>query len=495
MRFNPLLVVALAVTGAIAVWGIVDTAGLAALAETTVQTLFVSRGWFIMLTASFLLLLALGLALSPYGRIRLGRDDEEPEFGTISWLTMLFAAGMGVGLLFYGAAEPLTHFALAERYEPGFRAAQQARFVTTFHWGLHAWAIYGTTALVIAYFVFRHDTASLISAPILRVFGRGALARGVGWLADLTAIVAIAIGVAGSIAMGVFQVDGGLRFLLGLEEGLPSLPLVVFAAMCAAFILPLLVELGRGMALLSNTAMALALALMLFVLVTGPTSYLMSAITEGLGEYAWNVVPHGFATFTFFDENVEGWFRQWTLNYMAWWLAWGPFVGVFIARISRGRTIREFVVGVLGVPTLFSLVWFGVFGGLGFFGVLRAELPVLDVLQADFNATIFYLLGQLPLPWLTGLVVVIAAFLFIVSSVVSAAFVLGMFSGGGDPDPAVRVKVAWGVLLAALGLVMILSGSIDAVRSIISLGAMPFLFVVHLLVASFVRALAVERAP
>jgi glycine betaine transporter len=490
---NPLLLVALAVTGGIAAWGVIDNTGLAALSATTVATLFASRGWFIMLTVSLLLLVAIWLALSPYGRIKLGRDDEEPEFDTISWLTMLFAAGMGVGLLYYGAAEPVSHFILIDEYVSGPEAAERARFMTNFHWGLHAWAIYGMTALVIAYFGFRKGCANLISAPIQRVFGQRAWTLVVGWLADLSAIVAIAIGVGGSIAMGVFQVEGGVASLFGLgpERG-GWLPLAIFALMCVAFVLPLLVDLSKGMALLSNIAMALAVALMLFVVIVGPTSYMMSGVVGGIGQYFWNVLPHGFATFTFFDENVEGWFQSWTLNYMAWWLAWGPFVGVFVARISRGRTIREFVVGVMVVPTLFSMIWFGVFGSLGFYGILRTELPILEVVETNINETIFFVLDQLPLSFLTTLVVVIAAFLFIVTSVVSAAFVLGMFSTGGDPDPAVKIKVIWGILLAALGLVMLLSGSIDAVRSIISLGAMPFVLVIHLLVAAFLRALVKE---
>jgi len=325
--------------------------------------------------------------------------------------------------------------------------------VTSFHWGLHAWAIYGMTALVIANFGFRRGCPSLIGAPLKHVFGTNRVTGTVGWLSDLAAIVAIAIGVAGSVAMGVFQLEGGVARLLGIEDRGQWLALVIFACMGAAFILPLLVDLGKGMALLSNTAMLLAVALMVYVLLAGPTSYIMSGIMSGivgcLGDYAAGVIPHGFRTFTFADMRVEGWFRDWTLNYMAWWLAWGPFVGVFVARISRGRTIREFGLGVMFVPTLFSIFWFGVFGNVGFYAILRTDLPVLEVVETDLNETIFFLLDQLPVPALTTLAVVPAAFLFIVTSVVSAAFVLGMFSTGGDPNPAVRIKLIWGVLPAS----------------------------------------------
>lgn len=490
---NPLLLTALVLTGAIAAWGIIDNTGLAELASSAVSTYFTSRGWFIMLTASMMLLFGIGLAVSPYGRIKLGADDDEPEFDTVSWLAMLFAAGMGVGLLYYGAAEPLTHYALASQFVEKPIAAQEARFITNFHWGLHAWAIYGMTALVIAYFGFRKGCANLVSAPLQRVFGRNRVTVAVGWLSDLSAIVAIAIGVAGSVAMGVFQVEGGVAKLLGLTDTSGWLALVVFSVMCVAFILPLLVDLSKGMAMLSNIAMGLAVLLVVYVLLAGPTSYMMGGILGGIGDYFARVIPQGFQTFTFFDDEIGGWFQGWTLNYMAWWLAWGPFVGVFVARISRGRTIREFVIGVMLIPSLFSIFWFGVFGSIGFYAALRTDIPIVQEVQANFNESIFFLMSLLPLSTVTTAVIVAAAFLFIVTSVVSAAFVLGMFSTGGDANPSVRIKLIWGVLLAALGLVMILSNSIDAVRSLISLGAMPFVFIVHLLMVSLYRALREEK--
>ena len=490
---NPLLAIALALTGAVAIWGMVDTAGLAAFASGLVAVLFTSRGWFIMLTVSAFLIVSIWLALSPYGRIVLGHDDEKPEFSTISWLTMLFAAGMGVGLLYWAAAEPITHFALIRDYETDARAAASARFVTNFHWGLHAWAVYAVTALVIAYFGFRKGCPSLISAPIQKVFGVVAWTRVVGWFSDLMAIVAIAIGLGGSIAMGVFQVQSGVETLLGLEQPGLALSLSVFAVLCLCYVPPLAVDLGRGMALLSNIAMAISALLLVFILLAGPTHFIMNGIVESIGEYFSSVVPHGFATFTFFDERVAGWFQSWTLTYMVWWLAWAPFVGVFIARISRGRTIRQFILGVVLVPSLFSIFWFGVFGGLGFHEMLRGDAPLMEVVQNNLDNTTFFLLGALPLSGLTSAATILAAFLYIITSVVSAAFVLAMFSTGGDLNPSVKVKLMWGVILGALGLVMILSNSIDAIKAIIALGAMPFVFIVLLLMVCLLKALKSEH--
>ena len=272
-----------------------------------------------------------------------------------------------------------------------------------------------------------------------------------------------------------------------------GLTLGIFVVLCLSYILPLTVDLGRGMAMLSNAAMAVAGGLMIFILLAGPTHYLMGGIVEAFGEYFSGVWAHGFRTFTFMDERIGNWFQSWTLTYMVWWLAWAPFVGVFIARISKGRTIREFLCGVILVPTAFSILWFGVFGGVGFYGALNYDIPILDVVKNNVSGVTFYVLGFFPLGSITVAAVVVAAFLFIVTSVVSAAFVLGMFSTGGDLNPSVRVKLVWGAILGALGLVMILSGSIDAVKSIIALGALPFVFIVLLLVVCLLKALRSER--
>ena len=493
MFSNPMLLVALAITGAVAVWGIVDTAGLAAFAAELVSLQFQSRAWFIMLAVSFMLITCLCLALSRYGRIKLGKDDDVPEFSTVSWLTMLFAAGMGVGLLYWGTAEPMTHYLMISDYEDPRKAASLALFVTNFHWGLHAWAIYALTGLVIAYFGFRRGCPSMVGAPIVKVFGANPLTRTVAWLSDLMAIVAIAIGLGGSVAMGVFQVKEGVDVLFGLEDTGLGLTLGIFVVLCLSYILPLTVDLGRGMALLSNIAMIVAGGLMIFILLAGPTHFLMGGIVQAAGEYFSGVWTQGFRTYTFMDDKVGNWFQSWTLTYMVWWLAWAPFVGVFIARISKGRTIREFLCGVILVPTIFSILWFGVFGGVGFYGALELDVPILDVVQNNVSGVTFFVLDKFPLRFLTIAAVVAAAFLFLITSVVSAAFVLGMFSTGGDLNPSARIKLIWGVILGALGLVMILSGSIDAVKSIIALGALPFVFIVLLLVVCLLKALKSER--
>lgn len=484
-----LLTASLSLCAVIGLWGVADPASLLAIASTIVDRYFVSRGWFVMLSVTMMLLFCLGLTFTRVGDIRLGADTDRPEYSTSTWIAMLFAAGMGVGLLFWAVAEPLTHFHFALEALPPPIAAEQALLAANFNWGIHAWAIYGTTALTIAYFSFRRGTPMLVSAPVKNLFPGESWANAVGWFSDFMAIAAIAIGVAGSVAMGVFQVADGISVLFGTEAASPVLVGVVFALMIAAYVPPLLVDLGAGMAKLSNFAMALAIGLVAYTVILGPSEYLMNSIVGGIGNYVSVVIPRGLQTFTFYGNETSKWFQDWTLTYMVWWIAWGPFVGVFVARISKGRTIREFVLGVLIGPTLFSTIWFGAFGGIGVYEALNGSGELLAMTQTNVERMTFALLERLPLAKLTTLATVLAAFLFIVTSVVSAAFVLGTFSTGGDPNPSAKVRLIWGGLLGVLGAAMILSGSMQAVKTLIALGALPFVFITVLLLACLVRAL------
>ncbi|MCA1243193.1 BCCT family transporter [Stappia stellulata] len=489
-----LLFCSLSSISVIGIWGVVDAESLVSIASSIVDQYFRSRGWFLMLTVSGMLLFCFALAFSRYGEIRLGTDDDRPEFSTPSWIAMLFAAGMGVGLLFWAVAEPLIHFEFARNFVIEPAAAERALVTTIFHWGIHAWAIYGTTALVIAYFAFRRGTPMLVSAPITYLFPRERWARGLGWMSDFMAIVAIAIGVGGSIAMGVFQVADGIDVLVGGTGPGAMLVGAVFVAMVAFYLPALMIDLGSGMSKLSNLAMLIAIALVVFVVIFGPTQFLLNSVLGSFGQYLTDVVPRGLQTFTFFGDEVAQSFADWTLTYMVWWIAWGPFVGVFVARISRGRTIREFVFGVLIGPTLFSVIWFGVFGGIGLYETIQGAGELAAMAATNAERATFALLERMPFSTVTTLATIVAAFLFIVTSVVSAAFVLGTFSTGGDPDPKPRIRLVWGVLLGVLGYAMILSGSMDAIKKLIALGALPFVFITVLLMVCFVRALGEETS-
>jgi len=488
-----LLTCSIGLCAVVGVWGVIDPEGLQAIAREIVDQYFISRGWFVMLSVTIMLLFCLGLTFSRFGDIRLGADDDRPEYSTPTWIAMLFAAGMGVGLLFWAVAEPLTHFAFLKDKTSVPEAADFALLATNFNWGIHAWAIYGTTALAIAYFSFRRGTPMLVSAPIKSLFPGERWASLIGWFSDFMAIAAIAIGVGGSIAMGVFQVADGVSVLAGTQTAAPWLVGLIFIVMVIAYIPPLMVDLSTGMAKLSNIAMSLAIALVAYTVIMGPTEFLMNSVIGGIGMYIADVIPAGFRTFTFYGDEIGRWFQDWTLTYMVWWIAWGPFVGVFVARISKGRTIREFVLGVLIGPTLFSTIWFGAFGGVGIFETLNGKGELLALTQTNVERMTFALLDRLPLATLTTLSTILAAFLFIVTSVVSAAFVLGMFSTGGNQNPSTKIKVIWGGLLGILGAAMILSGSMSAVRTLIALGALPFVFITMLLLVCLIKALILDN--
>ena len=486
-----LIAASLLITAFFALWGVIDPQGMAAWARTVTTRAFESRGWFIMLTVTAILVGCILLAVSRFGRVRLGPDDSKPEFSTLSWLAMLFSAGMGVGLLFWGVAEPVSHHIFISEFQPPREAAVSALFVTNFHWGMHAWAIYAATGLAVAYFGFRRGEGTLISGAFLNTFPDDRWAGVVGWLANLVAIVAVAIGVAGSVAMGVFQVERGAQEVVGAAPG--ELTMFVFALLFVGWMVPLMVDLRRGMAVIANATMLGAVALMLFILLAGPTHYMMNSITESVGIYLWNAFEHGLRLFTFGDWRTREWFREWTLTYMVWWIAWAPFVGVFIARISRGRTIREFVLGVILVPTVFSVMWFGVFGGAAFNLIFDRLSNLSFIVENDLEAALFHMLSVYPLGAVTRVVAAVIAFLFVITSVVSASYVLAMFTSDGDPDPRVRLKLTWGALLGALGLAMVLSGGIEAVRAVTALGAMPFVFIILMLGVCLIRSLKREE--
>jgi choline/carnitine/betaine transport len=486
------LLISLPLCAGVAGWGIADPAGLAAWAGRVTGTAFSALDWLYMLWVTGLLVLAAWLALGRHGRVKLGRSDEVPEFSTPSWLSMLFAAGMGVGLLFWGVAEPVLHFDGAPGAEAGSQAAaRQALAVTLFHWGFHAWAIYGMTALALAYFAFKRG-GSFMPGAGLRAEIPGRWVQAAAEAANITAIVAIALGVAGSIAMGVFQLQRGLFVLVETDPEALWISGALLLGLVVCYALPLVLPLDQGVKWLSNANMALAVALLLVLLLAGPTAFLMRGFVTTAGDYLTRLVGLSFQLFTFEGGEVAGWFQGWTLTYFFWWIAWAPFVGVFIARISRGRTIRAFIAGVILVPTVFSIFWFAVFGGFGLYEELYGLGGVVEMVRYDVSIALFTLLERLPYAGVLNATAMVLAFVFLVTSVVSAAFVLGMLSGQvANPDR--RSKLAWGLVLGLLGAAMIVSGDIQAVRALAVLGAIPFAAVMVLQIVALLRALRFDE--
>src|SRR5918998_1701518 len=429
--------IAAVLSAAFVAWGVLGTESLAAVFDAGLWGFLVPNfGWVFILSSFGFLAFAVYLAFSRYGKVRLGAQDEQPEFSTVSWVAMMFSAGMGIGLMFFGVAEPLSHmgappFGLAEPNTRG--AAQVAMQYTYFHWAFHPWAIYAIMGLALAYFTFRKGLPNLVSTafyPLLgdRVYGP------IGKTIDILAIFATLFGSATSLGLGALQINQGLNAMFGFggREAV-GLAIVVIAILTAGFILSAISGVHKGIQWIANTNMVLAVFLLVFVFLLGPTVFILNTLTESIGDYLFNLIPMSFRAGAFSDADfVSGW----TVFYWAWWISWAPFVGTFIARISRGRTIREFVVGVILAPSVVSFVWFSVLGGAAINLQLTGAASNLSTLAgANQPAALFATLQQFPLFWLTAMISIILIALFFISGADAASMGMGMLTSGGDLHP------------------------------------------------------------
>ncbi|MCH2547104.1 MAG: BCCT family transporter [Alphaproteobacteria bacterium] len=428
--------------------------------------------WLILLASSGFLILCVFLIFSRHGTTVLGVDGVPPQYSTISWLSMLFAAGMGAGLVFWGTAEPIQHMIHSpDGFAPDDpQGALHALTITNLHWALHPWAIYGFSALAVAYFTFRKNQPLLVSSPMRE---QGGCSKNTAHIIDTIALLSIVFGVVASLGQGVLQVSSGVELLSGSLGAGPLSYTLVVAVLAACYMMSASGGINKGIKPLSDLNMIVCVLLMLFVLFCGPTIFLLQNIVGSLGSYVSNLVDMSF-NLRHAEPEGNDWTKTWTLTYFLWWTAWGPFVGVFIARISEGRTIREFLVGVMLVPAVFSIVWFAILGGAG----IHAQLGGADLGAVDYSMVTFQLLEQMPLSGLTQTVTVLLVFIFLVTSADSGTYVLGMYSTGGDPHPALRHRMFWGVIIALMVLAALLTGKgMGMLRSLVAVGAIPFLFI------------------
>lgn len=489
-RLNVVFAVSMAFCVGIGAWGLIDPDSMTGTMLGFTNYLLNGAAWYWLLICSGFLVLSTYLAFGPYGKIRLGRDDEEPEFSTPSWIAMLFAGGMGSGLLFWGVAEPVYHF----RDPPGMvggtaEAAREAMVITNLHWGLHAWAIYGVSALVIAYFTFRRGEKSMISTPILALF-KGRSGPTIGHVADILGVLAVVFGLAGSLAMGTLSVRSGLGFAYGAPETVTT-SLMIMAALYVCYMLSATTGVDKGIKILSNLNMIIAIALMLMVLFAGPTAFILETFLNTIGEYFTRVITLSFRMFPY--EGLTGWMTGWTLTYLIWWIAWGPFIGIFVARISRGRTIREFCFGVIIVPTLFSMLWFAVFGGAGIYIELFGGGGLADVVFEDVSKALFTFFDYFPGTPVLNTMAVALVFIFLVTSADSGTFVLSMMTSDGNLNPPIAQKMVWGTLIAAITVGTILTQSVQVAKAMAIAGALPFSVILLLQVIGFMREIRRER--
>ncbi|WJY26662.1 MULTISPECIES: glycine betaine uptake BCCT transporter [Sporosarcina] len=462
-------------------------------AGTNIVKSFVSTsfGWYYMLLMTLLVAVSVYFIFSPYGKIRLGKDSDRPQFSTVTWIAMLFSAGMGIGLVFYGAAEPLSHFAVnPATAEPGTNAAfRESMRQTFFHYGIHVWALYGIVALALAYFQFRKEEPGLISSTLKPIFG-DKMKGPWGTVIDVLAVFATSFGVATSLGFGAVQINAGLHYLFGFEIGIRS-QFIIISVVTVLFIFSAWSGLSKGIRYLSNTNLVLALALLGFILILGPTLLIMNIFTDSIGGYFSNFIDLSLSTSPLNAGNRE-WLDVWTIFYWAWWISWAPFVSMFIARVSKGRTIREFMVGVLLAPSLLSFIWFAAFGTTA---IEIQKSGSFDLASVDTEIVIFQMFSQLPWAAITSGFAILLIASFFITSADSATFVLGMQSTYGSLTPPNSVKIIWGLLQSSIALVLLSVGGLDALQNTIIIAALPFSFIILLMVYSLFKELGNESLP
>ncbi|KGR79707.1 glycine betaine uptake BCCT transporter [Ureibacillus manganicus] len=446
-------------------------------------------GWYYLILVTIIVTFCIFLIFSPVGIIKLGKTDEEPEFTRASWFAMLFSAGMGIGLVFWGAAEPLSHFMTPPLAEPGTDAAhKEAMRYTFFHWGIHAWAIYAIVALSLAYFNFRKGEPALISATLKPVLGKKAMEGTLGTIIDVLAVVATVVGVATTLGFGATQINGGLSFLFGIPSNF-TVQLIIVVIVTILFSISASTGLGKGIKILSNANMILAVLLLVLMFIIGPTLLTLNMLTDSLGGYIQNIVQMSFRIAPLNEED-RSWINGWTVFYWAWWISWSPFVGIFIARVSKGRTIREFVIGVLLLPTLVCFIWFAVFGTAG----IEVQKSVThDISQLATEEVLFAIFNELPWSTILSIIAIALVSVFFITSADSATFVLGMQTTYGSLNPLTAVKLTWGISQSVVALVLIYSGGLQALQNALIIAAFPFSFIMILMMISLYKSLVKDK--
>ena len=475
----------------IALWGILAHRSFSIVADGLMAGLLNNFPWLYLWVMLLFVLFCFALVITPWGSVKLGKDSEKPEYSAISWFAMLFCAGMGIGLVFWGIAEPLAHYVTPMNgIEPASMESAHFSMRSVFmHWGFHPWACYAVIGLGLAYFGFRKDTPAMVSNLLTPIVGTGKFGKGFGIAVDIYTAVLTAVGVATSFGMGCLQISGGLNELFGVPNTV-WVWIVLITVICICYLTSAITGVEKGIKFLSNFNLILFMALMVLSYLIGDTlaSFKMGAI--GVVDYLKN----------FFADSVrlqsEGdstWIQNWRVFYWAWWLSWAPFVGSFIARISRGRTIREFVAGVIIVPTIVSIFWFGACGGLSLQAAADMPPELIAEIAAVPETALFRILAKFPMGAAVSIVAIVLLVTFFITSADSATFVLSMMTSGGELNPPTSRKLFWGILIAVLALALIMSGGIAMIQKIAIIIAFPYLFILIMIGVSVVKSLIHEK--
>jgi len=450
-----------------------------------------NASWYYVLVVAIILVSAFVVALTRFGEIKLGPDHAEPDYSLFSWFAMLFAAGMGIGLMFFGVAEPVNHFLDPPLGDGGtVAAAKEAMKLTFFHWGLHAWATYAIVAVILAYFGFRHGLPLTLRSALYPLIG-DRIYGPLGTAVDVFAILSTTFGVATSLGFGVEQINSGLNFVFGVPKSVVvQVGLIIVTTGLAT--VSVVLGLDVGIKRLSEINIVLAVALLVGVLLFGPTVYLLQMFMQNTGGYIGDLVGK---TFNLYAYEPTDWLGGWTIFYWGWWISWAPFVGLFIARISRGRTLREFIFGALAAPTLFTLLWMTVFGNSAIALILdQGMVELASAVQQDASVALFKFLENFPAASLLSLLAIAMVFVFFITSADSGAMVLNMLSSNGRDDTPLLRRVFWMAMIGVSALLLLLAGGLPALQTAAIASALPFSLVILFSIWGFVRALSIDHA-
>ena len=445
--------------------------------------------WFYVLAVALILLSTLFMAASRYGDIKLGPDHSQPDYKSSTWFAMLFSAGMGIGLMFFGVAEPVMHFIAPPVGDPNtVQAAREAMKLTFFHWGLHAWAIYAVVALILAFFSYRHGLPLTLRSALYPLIGKRIYGP-IGHAVDIFAIISTVLGIATSLGYGVLQINSGFNYLFGLPVG-TNVQVFLIVAITALATLSVATGLDKGIRILSEINLSLAVILLVLVLMLGPTALLLKSFVENTGGYLSEIVSN---TFNLFAYEPTDWLGGWTLLYWGWWLSWSPFVGMFIARVSRGRTIREFLTGVLLVPTGFTFMWMTVFGNTSINMIMNKGITSLaDQVNADTSLALFAFLEHFPFSSVLSMVAVCMVILFFVTSADSGSLVIDMLASGGNTQTPLWQRIFWASSTGIVALTLLLSGGLGALQSATIASALPFSIILLVSIWGLFKALHLD---
>ncbi|WP_252311922.1 BCCT family transporter [Sinobaca sp. H24] len=487
-RFTTVLKVSIVLIISFLLFGVLFTEQLESGITVTQSFLFNHFGWYFQILVTGLLIFAVYLGFSKYGKIRLGKPDEKPEFSRLTWFTMLFSAGIGIGLLFYGVSEPISHFA-SPPIGDGGEASDAVTGVssTWLHWGLHAWAIYALVALALALQQFRYEAPGLMSTTLRPVLGKHAYGPA-ATIVDIIAVFATLFGVAASLGLGSQQINSGLQAVFGVPYNL-GVQFIIMAIITIIFVTSASTGIHRGIKYLSNINLSITGLFLLFMFIAGPTLFLLNMFASGLSDYMQNFIGWGLRMSPV-DAQEADWTQAWTVFYWAWWISWTPFVGMFVARISRGRTIREFIAGVLLLPSIVSFFWFSTLGGSAIFMELYDGR---DVSSQSLEGALFYVIEAYPMSGLISVLAIFVITIFFVTTADSATFVLGMQTTGGSLNPPTSIKIMWGVFFVTVTAVLLVVGGLNAFQTSIVVSALPLSIIIILMCIGIMKTLISEH--